>query len=597
MPRIVRRSPTSPLTGQQAGGTPSRVTRRQALRTLGTFLAAASAAAVLQACGAPSSPAAPPKSSSSGTAGTGAGEKPTTAPPAQGASAQAGAATPASQTQPASKATAVSKAPATRTGTTEFIAAIENPPPTLDHQTEPSLWGFCGVEIVQDGIVGEDRDFKPVPALAESWENPNPTTWNFKLRSGVKFHNGKELSADDVVYTLNRLMDPKTGSSFRPAHQAIEKVEAVDKLTVRLTLSQPYPSIIGVLADGRGSLVMPAGAAESMNLKTEAVGTGPFRLVEYVPNSHATYERFPDYWRAGYPKIDRVTIKAVKEEPARLAALRTGSVTYADFLTQESTSLLANDASIRVTASPGGTTMGLWLNQSHEPFGDARVRRALSMALNRHEIIEKVEPTGAISGSIPVLSYPFALKEDELPPWFVKPDLEQARKLLAEAGYPNGFKTTITTSNRPIHADTSVVARENWKKIGVDAEIHQLEFALWNKETGAAGGYKFDIKPQGYIVLPDPLAGHQPFYHSNGSNNIGKAYKNPRMDEVLTALATASGSERDTLFREFQHIAEDDALILRCFQARYVEAMSASLQGYYSVNMKRRNGLTEAWFA
>ena len=173
MPRISHPS-SLPSSAENLPGAPlRRVTRRQALRTLGALLTATSAAAMLQAW----RPAARQRPRS-----------PRTGQPRRPHRLHR----PTRPSQPPPPRPSLrSKAPAAKAGLTEFIAAIENPPPTLDHQTEPSLWGFCGVEIVQDGIVGEDRDFKPVPALAESWENPNPTTWNFKLRSGVKFHNGK----------------------------------------------------------------------------------------------------------------------------------------------------------------------------------------------------------------------------------------------------------------------------------------------------------------------------------------------------------------------------------------------------------------------
>ena len=206
------------------------------------------------------------------------------------------------------------------------IWAIEQDPVYLIPYGAGPTANHWGNEFMYDSLVAWDRTLKVVPALAASWEIPNDHTYVWHLRKGVRFHNGKELDAGDVVYSMALQKAPPPPGQDQGFFPAIASVEAVDKYTVRFTMARPDASVFGYLAWARYSAIIPEGEWERLDLRTHGIGTGPFKLVEYQPNDHVQYVRNAEFWQPGLPYLDDLTLKVMADEQARVAALRAGAI-------------------------------------------------------------------------------------------------------------------------------------------------------------------------------------------------------------------------------------------------------------------------------
>jgi len=358
-----------------------------------------------------------------------------------------------------------------------LIAAQEVDPVSLDPHTNSNFSALQGYEFIYESLTGYDEKTNVVPALAQKWEITNGgKTYTFHLRPNVKFHNGQTMTADDVKYCVDRVLDPKTASPYLSWMSPIKEVKVIDPLTVQMNLDAPYPDLLGTFAALRSSGIMPKGYAERENLKIKAVGTGPFKLVEYVAQDHITYARNPDYWNKPLPYLNGMTFKILTEENARLAALRAGQIQYAT-LSAQGVAQLQNAPGITTLKAPNAWVALHYINVSKKPLDDPRVRRALRMAVDTNEVIQKaVYGAGVPSGPIPSGYGDWSLDGSTLP--YLKPDLDGAKKLLAEAGYPNGgFTVEMKCSPQyPEFVASTLVVQDALRKLNVTAQVQQMEW-------------------------------------------------------------------------------------------------------------------------
>lgn len=482
-----------------------------------------------------------------------------------------------------------------------LIAAQEVDPVSLDPHTNSNFSAVQGFEHIYESLTGYDEKTNIVPALAQSWEITNGgKTYTFHLRPNLKYHNGQTMVAEDVKYSVERVLDPKTASPWRNQLEAIKEMKIVDPLTIQMNLDAPYPGLLGSFASLRASGIIPKGMAERENLKIKAIGTGPFKLVEYVPQDHITYARNPDYWDKPLPYLDGMVFKILTEENARLAALRAGQIQYA-FMTAQGAAQLEGSSGFAVMKSPYAWVVLHYINVYRKPLSDARVRRALRMAVDTNEVIQKaVYGAGAASGPIPTGYGDWFLDPKTLP--YLKPDLEGAKKLLAEAGYPSGFKVEISCSPQyPEFVATTLVVQEALKKIGVEANVTQMEWgafvALNNKTIQSGGKEGGEILCSANTFRPDPDGYIYPYFHSEGKLNEG-GYANPKLDPLMVEARTISNNEeRRKLYQQIQR-----ALLEECpnwwWYAKFnIEALSSRMQGYAQSFTGRRIFLKKTWLA
>ncbi len=481
-----------------------------------------------------------------------------------------------------------------------LIAAQEVDPVSLDPHTNSNFSALQGYEHIYESLTGYDEKTNIVPALAERWDITNGgKTYTFHLRPSVKFHNGQPLTAEDVKYSVERILDPKTASPWRNWLDSIKEMKILDPLTIQMNLDAPYP-LLGSFAGMRASGIIPKGLAERENLKIKAIGTGPFKLVEYVPQDHVTYARNPDYWDKPLPYLDGMVFKILTEENARLAALRAGQVHYA-YLSAQGAAQLEGVPNVSVMKSPYAWVVLHYINVYAKPLNDARVRRAMRMAVDTNEVIQKaVFGAGVPSGPVPTGYGEWYLDPQSLP--YNKPDVEGAKKLLAEAGYPNGFTVDIKCSPQyPEFVATTLVVQSSLKKIGIDVTVSQMEWgafvALNNKTIQSGGKEGGQIFASANTFRPDPDGYLYPYFYSKGNLNEG-GYSNPRLDPLLVeARSTTNAAERKRLYQQIQRIVLEDSPNWWWYAKYNIEAISSRVHGYAQSFTGRRIFLKKTWLA
>jgi peptide/nickel transport system substrate-binding protein len=338
--------------------------------------------------------------------------------------------------------------------------------------------------------------------LAESWTQPNDTTYVFKLRKGVRWHpkppvNGRELTAEDVKYTYERFLTVK-GNPNRPVLEQVDRVEVIDPLTVRFVLKEPFAWFLDALASTSTWIIAKEAVEKFGDLKKpEAViGTGPWMLERYEPGTRITYARNPNYFVPGLPYVDGIEVSIDTDPASAFASFITGRY---DFGPEYGQVVRRSDLEVALQKIPrlqtkdyivvfGGIT---WMKLDQEPFKDVRVRRALSMASNWREVLET--NAWSLGKGAPNPAIPAALKEwsipiDQLPPEgrrLYEPDVAGAKRLLAEAGLPNGFKTPFETTAGygPDYMDAIQIALKNWKAAGVDMDLKLKEYGAFVSST------------------------------------------------------------------------------------------------------------------
>jgi peptide/nickel transport system substrate-binding protein len=337
------------------------------------------------------------------------------------------------------------------------------------------------------------------PDLAERWEEPDDLTYVFFLRKGVRWHNkppvnGRELTAEDVKFTFDRFLTEK-GNPLRFVLDPVDRVEVVDRYTARFRLKEPFVWLLHMLANPVGTWIVAREMVEKygdLKKAEAAIGTGPFMLERYEPNVKTVFRRHPDYFRAGQPAVDGVDWLVMEDEAAGLAAFRTGQIDCGPWhwwvVRQQDLEALRKSLPQTMSAdfvSP--VTTGIYMRTDKPPFNDVRVRRAISHAVNRQAIIDAVflkgEPTPAISRGAPEWSP----RIDQLGPGaqYYRHDPKEARRLLAEAGFPQGLKTqlTVTPGYGADIVDSFQLAQRQLKEGGIEAELKLQEYGAYMSTT------------------------------------------------------------------------------------------------------------------
>jgi peptide/nickel transport system substrate-binding protein len=371
---------------------------------------------------------------------------------------------------------------------------------TINFKTNNTL-SFVYSKLVRHKVGSEIRPgtFIVEPDLAERWETPDETTYIFYLRKGVKWHdkppvNGRELVAEDVKFTFDRFLTEK-GNADRYILELVDRVEVVDRYTVKFLLKEPYVWLVDVLANPRSMWIMAPEVMEKYGdfKKVEtAIGTGPFLLERYEPNVKTIFKRNPDYFRDGQPYVDGVEWLVLDDPSTGLAMYRTGQIDCGPggnwtVRQEDLDSLKQSHPHLRYVDWQSLVTQAIYLRTDQPPFTDVRVRRAISQAIDRQAIIEGVylrgEPTPAIGRGLAEWSLPV----DQLGEGakYYRYDPKEARRLLAEAGFPKGFKTQINSTGGygPDLLDAVQLAQQNLKEVGIETELKLQEYGAYMATT------------------------------------------------------------------------------------------------------------------
>jgi peptide/nickel transport system substrate-binding protein len=433
--------------------------------------------------------------------------------------------------------------------------------------------------------------------LATSWEIPNPTTYVFRLRKGVKFHNGREMTAEDVRYSIDRIRDPKNGSPVRDTYADVERIDVVDRHTIRLTLGRPNAALLSGIT-GRASYVVPKEEVEKHgSLQKVMVGTGPFKLAEHVPGDFARFVRNEHYYEAGLPYLDGFTVKIIKDESSRLAALRRGTVDLTWIKAIEIEELARREKGLSWSETPEARHLYIWLNTKEAPFNNVKLRQAVAASLNRQEIIDTVLlGRGKLTTGLPPATVPYALSEAEtagLP--FYKQDYALVKRLLAEAGHPNGFEFTFKTSpHSPDYVPAAQVIQRQLAKAGITMKIEQMEWGALLKTFREKANFQaiafariWYADPEGYVFDTT---------HSKGSINAG-GYASAEVDRLLNEQrATVDAPKRVALWQDLQRIYAQEVPIIwpYAMRTRY-NVWRPTLKGFEPMANASRVYLRQTW--
>jgi peptide/nickel transport system substrate-binding protein len=461
-----------------------------------------------------------------------------------------------------------------RAGT--FISAKTTEAPSLDPILEQALSRQRIDPLFYNRMVEWGHDGKLEPVLAESWTtSTDGRTWTFKLRQGVKFHNGRELAADDVKFTYERVLDPKTGSGGRGYLSAIDTIETPDKHTVRIVTKQPSASLLAGMAGG-WSAIVPREVVEKGDLRRTAVGTGPFILQEWVPQSHLKARKNPDYWDKGKPAVDAIEIKVIPDEANIIAQLRTGNIHHALLEDNKNYLLVKDDKRLRALRSPRLGFDMVNINHGRKPFTDLRVRQALSLAVDRTEVLQAAASgLGSVTGPLTPAMRPWALPVEEFKEWYT-PNVDRAKKLLAEAGFPNGFKTTLKViPTFPTMVAGAQVIAAQLKKIGVDVQIIQEEYGVWIKAI-IKPNFDFDLTMNATTGDADPDSLLYRRFHSSEKqwNNDGDPDIDVLLDQGRIAL---DPKKRKEIYDQAQRLMIEKATQIWTFAPDMIDVTQASV--------------------
>ena len=433
------------------------------------------------------------------------------------------------------------------------------------------------LDLMYNRLVRLDNNLVVVPDLAESWDIPNNLTYVFHLRKGVKFHNGREMTADDVQYSLQRVLDPKTASPGASYISLIKTIDVVDRYTVRLNLSAPLASLLDGLTSNNLSIVAKEVVSANGNLQKVDGGTGPFMLQDWVADNSMTLVKNPSYFEKGVPYLDKVIFRVIPEQASLLAGVKSGDLDMATINDGAVIRQASADSSVVVMSKPGLNVRTFSFNVTHKPFDDVRVRQALSLAMDRSEILSIAEfGMGQPTGPVPVAATQWALPVSSLP--FATPDIAKAKQLLADAGFPNGFTFKITCSSTYEGglAEAQVVQNE-LTKIGVNAQLDVVEWGVYI-DKWVKRDFDSMIELRGGSGEPDRFL-YRTFYSTGSVNNF--LFKNADVDKLLDqGRIQTKPADRKTTYNQLQTLLSQQVPAVFLYSPNENQVLSAKISGF-----------------
>lgn len=468
-----------------------------------------------------------------------------------------------------------------------------NDPDVLDPHLTSSIAAIRVIDLVYESLLGFGEQQQLVPMLAERWEIPDDKTYIFHLRQGVKFHNGRSLVAEDVKYTYERIMNPETGSPQTWYFTAVDQIEVPDPATVKITMKAPFAPFLYALAQPTVSIV-PKEEVEKQggNLNKQAVGTGPFILKEWVPKTKVTYDKNPEYWMGGKPYLDGIDVTIQSDEAVISTSIRAKSTDFVDYVPPKDFDNLKNMKGLTLIEFTGTDWEYLGLNTLKKPFDDKRVRQAIAWTVNVDDIVKNAyfgHATKLTCGPLP--SWSWAHCPDAVYP---APDLEKAKALLAESGYPDGFKMTITMGRpAPTYNAAAEVTKAALKQIGIDAEIEGMEWGTWVDKV--INQKDFESTITGWHSFIDPDQYLYPQFHTGEFWNW-YSYSNPEVDKLLEEGRTTLDQERrKEIYLQLQRMLAEEAVYIFYTNDNVLKAHFDYVKGYQAPPSATNLFFRETW--
>ncbi|MHB1006168.1 MAG: ABC transporter substrate-binding protein [Chloroflexota bacterium] len=530
-----------------------QISRRGFIRAVSVMGVSAAAASALAACTQPQAPAA--------TATSAAAPKATTAP----------AGTTAPATPAAAAATSAATQPAA--GTPKKGGTLKRgwqPPTQLDPALISNSTEIAVVSQIYDWFVWVDEKNQPAKALATNWEsNKDGNVWTFEMLKGVTFHSGKTLTADDVIFTFNRLRDKTIGAATASLYANIKDIAAVDPTHVRFTLDKANPELPADLGDYHAAVV----DKDNKDFKRTFNGTGPFILDKFSPEDRATYKRNPNYWMKDLPYLDAMQDIYSPQQSSQVEALRGGDLNYVGGLSAELAETLKKEGKASILESQPNLHFVIHMRSDRGPTKDNRVRQALKLATDRSAILQAARLGYGVVGHDTPIDPVFGDYYLDVPE--PKRDVAKAKQLLKDAGAEN-LTITLMAQNAFDIPKIAVVWKQQLAEAGVTVNINQVPPDVYYQDTGWLE-VDFGITEWALRATPQP---YLQLAYTTGAKWNESHWSDPEVDQ-LTAQAASEldRAKRADIYKKIQQIFIDRGPIIVPYFERTVVATSQQVKG------------------
>jgi peptide/nickel transport system substrate-binding protein len=432
----------------------------------------------------------------------------------------------------------------------------------LDPHVAGTVTSWEMYQMVYETLLTTDQNLKIQPGLAETWEQPSPTSYILRLRPNAKFSNGRPLVAADVIGSLQRIKNPATASYWSAQLGKIARLEALDDRTIKVELEAPHPAFLAALAHITAAIIPIKELEEgSFDPNKTLLGSGPFMVSEHKQDESWTLVRNPYYWRSSFPVADRLEAPIIADESARMAALRDGRIDFTTFENPDATQMLAKDERIKVLSQQTTNYYRIDVNALSEksPFHDKRVRQAMNLALDRDAIKDLVfVGSTAVDYPVPTAFGNKACRD--LPTYVAARDqrLEKAKVLLKDAKQEHPKVALMATSANPVLGRIAQVIQQSLADAGFEVEIQQPSMADYLHKVFAAGDFDFALSWfAGYTDPTMVIAWWNPkfaVWNQSFQDNV------PALSAALDQVKTMpDGPERDKKINEICGMIDDDA--------------------------------------
>lgn len=433
--------------------------------------------------------------------------------------------------------------------------AMKADPKTLDPQKSIDTMSNKSITLIYDTLLDLDENLNLKPNLAESWERLDDCNVVFHLKKGVKFHNGEELKAEDVKFTLERAASsPQTLYLFKP----ITKVTVIDDYTVQVTTDKPFGALLNNLAAVQGGIVSKKAVLEyGDDYVNHPVGTGQYKLKEWLPGNRIVFEGFKDAYQ-GAPNFEELTYLTIPEVSNRMIALETGEVDVAFDIGIMDKETIENSNNLELVEVESPALLYLGFDQTNPICQNKKLREAIAYAIDNQTFVDVVFRGSAVAGDSPLPKASPAYNRNVKK---YNQDIEKAKKLLAEAGYPNGLDIELWCMDDGPRVDMCVIIQDQLKKIGINVEIKIFEFGAYVSKTALPNKELYFLS---WNSSGDGDVALYPLFHSSqhGAPGNRSFYSNKEVDKLLDkARVSVDEEERKSLYKEVQNILQEDLAI------------------------------------
>jgi peptide/nickel transport system substrate-binding protein len=472
-----------------------------------------------------------------------------------------------------------------------LVAARTTDTASLDPHTVPLLVNRQTCSLLYNQLAMVDAKLRVQPVLAESWDLPDSTTVVFNLRQNVKWHDGTNFTSADVVYTFQRNMDATTGSWLTGKLALVKAIEPMGDYKVKVTLQEPNSSFLPAMWQ---LLIIPASVAKQPKdwLANNAIGTGPWMLKDWKPDSKLSLVKNPNYWKPGLPYMDGVDIVIIPDETSVIAALRTGDVQHAQILDLTNMPLLRTSPDLVVYQTPSMGTNFINLEFRKDAIKDIRVRQAMSLGTDRQAILVGAGGgLGVISGVLPPAMADYWVPPDQLAN--CKYDPAAAKLLLADYGKPLDIDIITIASNKLMTITAELLA-DQWKQIGMTTHVVGQDVTVWVDARTKTFDYTVSTNLDFPGADPDDILFDT--FDSKGAYSAWGGFTDPDLDKLIDAGRHSTDPQaRVTAYKSLQKLIDEKCYVLTTFAPIHVDVTQTRVKNYEGHPSQNMYAFEKTW--